>query len=329
MKAGTNAPDPSAPIGVLYANLGSPAEPTPRAVRAFLDEFLSDPLVVDLNRYLWWLVRKLVVLPIRAPRSAELYRRIWSDEGSPLLVHSRRFAEALAHVLGPGFRVELAMRYGNPSIAAGLGALVQAGCVRVVLFTAFPQGSRATTGTIEPEVRRALATLSRPPELARVPPYFADAGFVAAMAERVRAAGAAEHVIFSFHGLPVRFVENGDPYREHCEATARSLAAELGLASGSWTLAYQSRFGRERWLEPDVAVVAPALLGAGRRVLLAAPSFTTDCLETLEELDLRLREACAPRGGELVFVPSLNDQPAWVHAAAELVRAAGMDHSIR
>lgn len=314
----------SAPIGVLYVNLGSPAAPTPAALRAFLDEFLGDPLVVDLNRALWFVIRKLFVLPLRAPKSAALYRNIWTPEGSPLIVYSRRFAAGLARELGPRYRVELAMRYGAPSIAERLEALVSAGCTRVILFTAFPQQSRATTGTVEREVARVLARLAPRPALDAVPPYFDDAGYVAALAARARATAAdAAHHVFSFHGLPLSLIESGDPYRDHCEATARALAAALGLARDAWTLGYQSRFGRERWLEPDVTTFVPALATRGK-LLLCAPSFTADCLETLEELGLRLREQVhAEGGGELVLAPCLNDDPAWVRAAAELVRRRG------
>jgi len=324
-----NTPDPratpSTPIGVLYVNLGSPAAPTPAALRAFLDEFLGDPMVVDLNRALWFVIRRLFVLPLRAPRSAALYRRIWTADGSPLIVFSRRFADGLARELGPRYRVELAMRYGSPSIAAGLEALVRAGCARVILFTAFPQQSRATTGTVEREVEAVLARLVPRPELVRVPPYFDDAGYVAAFAARAQAAGrGVAHHVFSFHGLPVSLIEAGDPYRDHCEATARALAHALALAPEAWTLGYQSRFGRERWLEPDITTFVPALVAAKRKVLVCAPSFTADCLETLEELGLRLREAVHERGdGELVLAPCLNDDPAWVRAAAELVRRQG------
>jgi len=310
-------------IGVLYVNLGSPSAPTTSAVRAFLDEFLGDPLVVDVNRFLWWLIRKGIVLPFRGPKSAALYRSIWAPEGSPLLVFSRRFASELAGELGAGFHVTLAMRYGRPSLAEGLDELVRAGCERVVVLTAFPQASRTTTGTVERALRAEVERRGGEPRLEFVPAYFADPGYVAALAESVReAAGGtrADAMVFSFHGLPQRYVDGGDPYREHCEATARALAAALELSPGDWRMAYQSRFGREPWLEPDVTSVAPELARGGKRVLVCAPSFTTDCLETLEELGQRLREECERHGGEMLLVPCLNARPAWVRAAAALVR---------
>lgn len=308
-----------APLGVLHVNLGSPAAPTARAVRAFLDEFLGDPAVVDANPLLWWCLRKFFVLPRRAPRSAELYARIWTEEGSPLHVQSRRFCAALARELGPDFRVESAMRYGEPSLARGLAALRAAGARRVVVLSAFPQASRTTTGTIE----SALAPLAAPGELVHVPAWPDARGYIEALAEAPRAALAHEperHLVLSFHGLPVRYITAGDPYREHCERTARALAEELGLGRERWTLAWQSRFGRERWLEPDVRAVVAGLVGRGERVLVVAPSFTTDCLETLEELGLALCAEARAAGGDVRVLPCLNDAPRWVAAAAELVR---------
>jgi ferrochelatase len=311
---------------VLFANLGSPAAPTVPAVRRFLEEFLSDPLVVDLPRLRWWFLRRLVILPLRAPRSARAYRSVWMPEGAPLVVHSRRFAASLGRELGSAFRVAVGMRYGSPSLAEGLRELADAGCEQVLLFPAFPQQSRTTTGTVALAAGRAAKAMARGFGLSVLAPYHVDPGYVSALAERIRearAARAVDHVVLSFHGLPVRLVEAGDPYRAQCEATAAALARALDLAPDRWTLAYQSRFGREPWLEPDVARVVPELARTHRRVLVATPGFACDCLETLEELGLRLRAAFAAAGGEeLVLVPCLNDHPAWVRAAAALVRAS-------
>jgi ferrochelatase len=313
-------------VGVLVTNLGSPEAPTPAAVRRFLAEFLADPLVVDAPPVLWWLVRQLFVLPFRPAKSAALYRRVWTPEGSPLLVQARRFARALEAELGVSFRVALGMRYGSPSTRDGLRALLAQGCRRMVVLPGYPQASRTTTGTGEREIRRVMAAVAPGLPLAFVRPYFDSAGYVGALAASVRqslAQGPVDHLVFSFHGLPERLVEAGDPYREHCQATAAALARELGLVEGGWTLAYQSRFGRERWLGPDVAVCVPALARRCPRVLVAAPGFTLDCLETLEELDLRLAASFQAAGGvELRRVPALNDRSEWVRAAAELVLAS-------
>jgi ferrochelatase len=312
------------PLGVLLVNLGTPDAPTPRAVRRYLDEFLGDPLVVDLQPVLWWLIRKALVLPLRARRSAELYSSIWSRAGSPLLAHARDLAGALATELGPAYRVAVAMRYGNPSLAAGLEELERQGCRRAVIAPLFPQWSRSTSGSIAAAVARALA---RSPllEHALLEPYYGDPGYVAAVAARVREAGldGVDHLVLSFHGLPERYVAAGDPYREQCEATAQAVAAELDLDPGRFSLAFQSRFGRGRWLEPDVAELVPALARGSCRVLVACPGFAADCLETLEELHVRLRRRFLASGGiELRVAPCLNSDPRWAGALARLVREA-------
>jgi len=309
------------PAGVLLVNLGSPDAPTPAAVRRFLDEFLGDPAVVDRNPLLWWLVRKLIILPRRGRSSAELYRSVWTPEGSPLIHGTLEQARLLASRLGAERRVAVGMRYGTPSLAAGLDELADAGCRRVLLLPMFPQYSATTTGSIETEARRWLARRGGDVQLQVVPPYYEDPGYVRALAAVVRSCDrGVEHYVFSFHGLPVRYVEAGDPYRDHCEATARALARELGLADDAWDLAYQSRFGPERWLEPDTAELVPALSRTKSRVLVTCPGFPTDCLETLEEIALRLPKACAAAGGgELVVAPCLNAHPAWIEALEGLL----------
>jgi ferrochelatase len=310
--------------GVLLVNLGSPAAPDRAAVGAFLDEFLRDPDVVPTNRLVWWLVRKLVVLRKRAPASAALYRKIWTDEGSPLLVFARRLQEAVARELGDEFAVEVGMRYGRPSLADGLARLAAAGCRPLLLLPMFPQASRATTGSIEKEARRLCARRNH--DVRILPPYFDRTAYHDAMAASVRTAlahGPVDHVVFSFHGLPVRAIADGDPYQRHCEATAAALADALAFAPDRWTLAYQSRFGGEPWLTPDTRDVVLARAADRGRVLLACPGFAADCLETLEEIDLRLRADFHTAGGaELRTVPCLNDDPLWVRAVAEMVREA-------
>lgn len=314
------------PIGVLWTNLGTPDAPRPPAVRRYLRQFLTDRRVVDLNPVLWRLLLELAILPRRGRASAHAYRTVWTAEGSPLLANSRRQAQALARVLGPGFRVATAMRYGEPSIRRAVAELLGHGCQRLVLLPAFPQYASATTGSAVEETFRVLGGMRAIPALTVVPPYPDDAGYLDALAEGARRATAGKaigHWIFSFHGLPVRYARAGDPYPDQCAATARGLAGRLGLGAGGWTLTWQSRFGREPWLEPATDGFVrerAAELGA---LAVVVPGFTADGLETLEEIGERLRaDHRAAGGGEFVLVPALNDDPAFVGALARLVRRA-------
>jgi len=315
----------AAPRGVLLVNLGSPAEPTPAAVRAFLDEFLGDPQVVDLSPPLWWAIRKGIVLPRRSGPVSELYASIWTPEGSPLIANGRRLERALGPTLGDGWRVALGMRYGEPSLSGGLAELAAAGCREVLAVPLFPQASGTTTGTIETALRR-LARASAGPRVRLMPAYPDHPAFVRALAVSLReqlAEGPVDHTLFSLHGLPERYVRAGDPYREHCERTARSLARELELADEAWTLSYQSKFGPGAWLGPSSESIVPALAARAPRVLVAMPGFAADCLETLEEVGVRLAESFRAAGGrELRVAPCLNDHPAWVEALAAMVREA-------
>ena len=313
---------PEAPTGVLLANVGTPDGPDPRSVRRFLREFLADPDVVALPRILWLPILHGIVLPLRGRSSAELYARIWTREGSPLLVHSRAQRAALGAALGAGFRVALGMRYGAPSLTSALEELLRAGCTKVVLVPLFPQTSSATTGS----VAKALERL-RPSglDLRATGSFAEDPGYVRALAELVRGRRGStrvDHHVFSVHGLPEELVRRGDPYAGECERTARALARELDLPDASWTLAYQSRFGR-RWIGPPVDGVVRERAAGGANVLVATPGFVADCLETLEEIGIRLRATFrAAGGGELVVVPALNDSPRWIDALARIVSAA-------
>ena len=316
-------------IGVLVANLGTPDSPTPEAVRTFLREFLSDPEVVDLPRWVWRPLLELVILRRRAPRVAEAYASIWTDRGSPLAVHTSDAGAALGTSLGDGWVVAVGMRYGDPSLADALGELVAAGCGRIVLLPLFPQWSATTSGTLEGAVARELALLPTAPELAVVPAFPDDAGYVDALAHRYREAVGDEPVdqaLFSFHGLPVRYVRRGDPYADHCRRTARALADRLALPDDRWRTVYQSRFGPERWLEPFLEDTLRELGPSGGRVAVVLPGFAADCLETLEEVGERGRDAFLEAGGrELVVVPALNASPPWVAALASLARRAARE----
>jgi ferrochelatase len=315
--------------GVLLANLGTPDEPTPAAVRRFLAEFLSDPRVVDLPRLLWLPVLYGVILLVRPRRSARAYREIWTPAGSPLLVHTLALARALEQRLDerlPGPVVVAAgMTYGKPAIATALGQLRAAGAQRVVVLPLYPQYSATTTASVYDRVEAALAASGWRPDLLRIEDYHDDAAYVGAVADslapQARAIAAGAQLLFSFHGLPQRYVDAGDPYQSQCETTARRVAERLALPAAGWSVSYQSRVGRESWLMPYTDERLAGLAAAGtRRLAVVCPGFAVDCLETLEEIALRGRETFLEAGGtQFEYVPCLNDSPAHVECLAQLV----------
>lgn len=324
------AEGPDRRVGVLLAQLGTPDAPTPEALRRYLRQFLSDPRVVERNRVLWWFILRLIVLPRRARRSAALYQRIWSPEGSPLLVISRAQARALQAELDcrepERFRVALGMRYGSPSIASAVQELAEWGADRLLLFPLYPQYAGPTTASTYDEVFRQLPLRRSVPALRVVPPYYAHPAYIGALAESVREATTsggppAEKVIVSFHGVPQRFVDSGDPYASQCEATARALAACAGWEDGQWLLAYQSRAGRQPWLQPYTDETLSQLARAGtRHVLVICPGFVTDCLETIDEIgQVGVEQFRAAGGDTLRLVRGLNDRPSWVAGMTEIV----------
>ena len=311
----------SAATAVLVVNLGTPEAPTAPAVRRYLAEFLSDRRVVSLPPLLWQPLLRGVILPLRAPKVAPKYASVWLDGGSPLAVYTRQLAAAMQQEL-PDLQVLDAMRYGEPSLARLLQRLRDEGLQRVLVLPLYPQYSTTTTASVGDVVARADGLALR-----MVDEYHLDDGWVAAVAQSVRdhraANGAGEHLLFSFHGLPQRVADAGDPYPRQCEASARAIAAALGLPDDAWTLAYQSRFGRERWLEPATDTTLEALAARGiRTVDVIAPGFAADCLETLEEVSIMLAEQFAERGGTLRYIPCLNDSPAHARALAAVARRA-------
>jgi ferrochelatase len=315
------------PRGVVLVNLGTPEAATPGAVRRYLREFLSDPLVVEAPRWLWAFVLNVIVLPRRSGRVARAYASIWMDEGSPLLVHGRRLAQALRPLLDEGDELRLAMRYGAPSLPAVLDELEALACEELLVVPLFPQASRTTTGTIQAAAAAHLATRRAAPALAVLPPMYLDPGYISALAELAcEAHGGAppDFHVFSFHGLPEAYVAAGDPYLEHCRATSLALAAALGLARDAWEMVFQSRFGDEPWLQPYADEFVPALAARHARVQVTLPAFAADCLETLEEIGVGLRRDFRAAGGaELIVTPALNDHPTWVAALAARIRAHG------
>ena len=317
-----------APIGILLANLGSPEAPTPAAARRYLAEFLSDSRVIEAPRWIWRPVLHGVILRIRPRRSAAAYASVWLPEGSPLLVYSRRQADALQQDLDLRFpaqyRVALAMRYGQPSVASGLECLRAAGCGRILILPLYPQYSATTTASVIDAVGSWLGTQRVIPELQWVNEYAEAPGYIAALAARVHAYwasnGRGDRLLMSFHGLPQRYADLGDPYPAQCRATARALARALDLPDDRWAMAFQSRFGPSRWLEPYTDEVLSRWAGNGVRTVDAVcPGFAADCLETLEEVALRYAEGYAQQGGTLRYIPALNDAPEHIAFLADLV----------
>jgi len=331
------AHDRTAKVGVLLVNLGTPDAPTPSAVRRYLGEFLADPRVIEIPSLAWRPLLHGVVLRTRPAKSAARYARIWTPDGSPLAVHANKQKVLLSGYLGQrlkslglaadGIVVEQAMRYGTPSIGSALERLRGAHCERILVVPLYPQYAASTTGSAIDAVGAHLARARRIPGLRFIDTFHDDPGYIAALAAVVNdywtRHGQPEHLVLSFHGVPRRSLARGDPYHCYCQATARLLVRELGLEAAQWTLAFQSRFGRGRWLEPYTADVLTKLGKARlRRVDVFAPGFVADCLETLEELAIegkRIYQAAG--GGEYDVLPCLNEHPRWIAALADLVLA--------
>ncbi|MFT5052267.1 MAG: ferrochelatase [Chlamydiales bacterium] len=310
--------------GVMVVNLGTPDAPTPRAVRRYLRQFLSDQRVVEVNPWLWKFVLNVIVLPFRSGTSAEAYSKVWSANGSPLLTGTRSITKSLREELGEGYIVRTAMRYGSPSMGAVLTELQDAGCTPIVVLPLFPQYSNSTTGSVQAEAFRLATQQRAQPVVQCRAPGCDDALYIDALAARVEEASAQTRVdfhVFSFHGIPESYVKNGDPYLEQCRRTAWALAQRLGLARSSWEMVFQSRFGPEPWLQPYADEFVPDLAATHPHVLITMPGFAADCLETFEEIGIRLRADFEAAGGEsLVVVPTVGDHPDWIRCLARSVR---------
>jgi ferrochelatase len=293
-------------------------------VRPYLREFLADPRVVELPRALWLPLLYGLIAPRRAQLSAQAYARIWTKAGSPLLTGTvglgKGLQEGISTRLHRPVPVVVAMRYGKPSIAEGLATLAAAGVTRILVFPLYPQYAAATTASTFDAVAAALRATRFIPELRFITGYHQDPDYLGAVAASIQAgfacSGKAERLIFSFHGLPERQIAGGDPYARQCQETAERLAGLLGLSTGSWLLTYQSRFGPARWLGPATDTSLRELAGQGvKRVQVACPGFAVDCLETLEEIEIRYGEVFRAAGGEaLEYLPALNDSPDQVAA---------------
>jgi len=335
------------PKGLLLVNLGTPDAPETGAVRRYLREFLSDKRVLDIHPVGAWLLLNAIILPFRSPKSAHAYRAVWTEQGSPLMVHSRALTAGVARQLEGEYVVELAMRYGNPSLPDAVARLRARGVSDFTVLPLYPQEAPSSSGSSLARTYEVLGSSWDVPNVRAVPAFHDHPGFLDAFTEVARpviSGARADFVLFSFHGVPERHVRKTDTsgthclasagccdaltdanrhcYRAQCYATARGLAARLGLAPEGWSVSFQSRLGRTPWVSPYTDFVLPELATKGvKRLAVMCPSFVADCLETVEEIGIRAREQFLASGGEsLTLVPSLNGHPAWVDTVVRLVR---------
>jgi ferrochelatase len=338
MKPDANLPASHAPsghprvafgkVGVMLVNLGTPEAATPAAVRTYLAEFLWDRRVVEIPRPVWWLILHGIILRTRPAKSAHAYAQVWTKDGSPLAFHTKAQAQALQERLGDGVVVDWAMRYGQPSIPAALDKMKAAGCDRILVAPLYPQFSGATTASVIDKLGEALAAMRWQPAIRTLPPYYDDAAHIEALRKDVAAqlrglAFKPEVLLLSFHGMPERTLHLGDPYHCQCRKTARLLGAALASEFPVRVeTSFQSRFGRAKWLEPSTEDVLAKLAGEGVRSLaIAAPGFSSDCVETLEELAIRGREVFEEAGGkDYAVLECLNAREAGMEMVEALVR---------
>lgn len=331
-------------IGILLENLGTPASPRPRDVARYLREFLMDSRVVDIHWLSRWVLVNLIITPFRAKKSAEAYQKIWTENGSPLLHISQKLTKKVQAQLGSNYKVVLGKRYGQPSIASAVAQLKD--CEKIIVFPLFPQFAEASTGSALAETRKQLAQHKIQVPVIEIKDFYVDPGFIKAQAQLIQHkldAHKIDHVLFSYHGLPVRQIDktancqaicdrknacpiinadNKNCYRAQSYATTQALVKELSLAQDAYSTSFQSRLGRTPWIEPFTDFVLPELIQKGvKNLAVVCPSFTADCLETLEEIDIRAREQWQSLGGENFYhVPCVNDAQTWVDAVCQKLR---------
>ncbi len=336
--------------GILLINLGSPKAPTVPAVRKFLRQFLSDPLVIDIHPLARWLLLNLFILPFRPRKSAAAYQKIWGDQGSPLIIHTEALAKTVASQLGENYAVEIGMRYGSPSIEEGLKKILSKSVDELRIFPLYPQYASSSTESSLTELFRVIEKIKLVPPLKVIPPFYDHPSFIRAWVEQGKEVinrMNPDHVLFSFHGLPERHLTKLDKtgswclqvrdccekmeianqacYRAHCFQTAKLIAKELGLTEKQFTISFQSRLGRTPWIKPYTDILLTEFPKKGIKWLAVfCPSFVADCLETLEEIGIRGRDSFLKRGGEhLELIPSLNENPLWVEAVCQMINEAG------
>ena len=317
-------------IGVIISNLGTPEAPTKKALRPYLKQFLSDRRVIDLNPVLWWLILNGIILNTRPKKSAKAYASVWSDEGSPLMAITNKQAKAVREKLEEeniSIEVEVGMRYGNPSLESAVDKLIAKGCRRIILFPMYAQYAAATTASTYDAVFKHLLTKREVPTLKVVEPYYNRKLYIDALVTRYKEYLATvdsppEKVLLSYHGVPVRYVDNGDPYCCQCVETTQYFAKAAGLSSDQIVHTFQSRFGNEVWLNPYTDKTVEKLAKDGvKKLAVMCPAFITDCLETLEEIGEEAREDFLHNGGERFdLIPCLNDHPSWIDGMMEVIK---------
>lgn len=312
--------------GVLLVNLGTPEAPDRASTKRFLKEFLSDPRVIEVPKWLWQIILNLIILPFRSGRSAKAYQSIWMKEGSPLMVYSRALAEKLDQQPSTkDMQVKLAMRYGEPSIAHTMSGFKEEGVERILLLPLYPQYSATTTASVFDAVADAMQSMRDIPELITINQYYQHPLWVSAIADSIQSYqqvhGKPDRLLFSLHGIPQRYADAGDPYPVQCQDSVQRVAEALGLDKEQWMLTYQSRVGREPWLMPYTDHTLEALAKEGvKHVQVVCPGFAVDCLETLEEIAEENRELFIEAGGEsLEYIPALNDSDEHVQLMQALV----------
>lgn len=316
-------------VGLLITNLGTPDAPTSSALRRYLRQFLSDPRVVEFPRLLWKIVLHGIILNVRPARSAKAYQRVWTDEGSPLSIYTAKQAELLRKRLGEHWGkdlvIEWGMRYGNPSISDTIQRMTDQGVRKLLVLPLYPQYSGSTTASTFDAIAHDFTQRRWLPELRFINSYHDFPAYIDALAKSIQqhwqTHGRAQKLIFSYHGIPLRYLHNGDPYHCHCHKTSRLLASSLELKDDEYLTTFQSRFGREPWLQPYTDETMEALPSQGvQRVQVVCPGFSSDCLETIEEIDMENRDYFLKAGGEsFEYIPALNDQAVHIEALAELV----------
>jgi ferrochelatase len=316
-------------IGILLTNLGTPSEPTPKAVRHYLAEFLSDPHVIQIPRLLWWFILHGIVLQTRPAKSARLYQKIWTPVGSPLLVNSQKILQKLQILLKKRLipaKVVLGMRYGEPSLKKALAELNTANVAKLLIFPLYPQYSNTTTASTVAAIKRELAILKwQPEQLHVIDAYATNSNYISALTNSINAfwqrQSPGQKLLFSFHGIPKRLIDKGDPYYQQCLATATTVVKQLHLTENQWQVVFQSRFGRAGWLQPYCQQVLQSLPQQGyRHIDIICPGFAVDCLETLEEIAITNKELFFAAGGKsLNYIPALNDSDHHIHALANMI----------